>query len=143
MKSLFTFYFAIDYRSPSKKEAFLDVNWGIMDVRGPYMTGTLKVVKVDSRLLLLETSSSINFVLSVSNRCPARSVLVLIFNKENSVANYINKNESFDFTFSVVYRDPSENTSLYVKLPELTNLLSLKEFIDIVSIDEIKIERFR
>lgn len=143
MRDLVTFYLTIRYRSPSKERSFLGREWGIRDVRGPYLDGFVGHIYIASTVLSSETPSTISLVLSASNRCPSPFVLVKVSTNGKEVSKNVEKNESADFIFKSVYANSTCSVDFLVQLPDVQTPADLKRFWTILAIDELTIERLQ
>lgn len=143
MRDLVTFYLSVKYRAPSKERLFLDMNWGVRDVSGPYLNSPEGFLYIDRALLSSDISSTISFVLSISNRCPTASVLARVSTQEGKFSQYIERNGSKEFTIGSVYSGSKPDYMISVCLPEVSVLPDSASFSDILAIDEITIERYR
>ena len=143
MKDLVTLYLTARYRAPSKERAFLGDGWGIRDVRGPYLNGSVGHVCIDSAVLSSEIPSTISLVLSASNRCPTPSVMAKVSAPGKTVSRSVAKNGSADFIIESIYAGPMGNLELLVQLPEVQTAIDQERFYSILAIDELTIERLR
>ncbi len=143
MRDLITFYFSVKYRSPSKERLFLDTSWGIRDVSGPYLIKPEGLICIGNALFSTEVPSTVSLIFSISNRCPTASVLAKISTQRERISHHIEKNGSKEFIIDPVYSSPQHKYLISVCLPEVRNLSNIGNFSDILSIDEITIERHR
>ena len=136
------FYLKVNYRPPSKERIFLDDNWVHRDVRGPYLGGLLGRICIDGSILASKFPSTISLVLSVSNRCPITSILIKVVTPREKVVKHIAKNGSSEFVFTSIYSGLEERLVLAVEIPQTESVIDQKQFLDILAIDELTIERF-
>ena len=101
MKNLVTFYFIVRYTAPSKERLFLGKEWGLRDVRGPYLVGSVGHIYIAGVVLSSEIPSTISLVLSVSNRCPTPYILVKVSMARKEISKKIGRNESADFILAI------------------------------------------
>lgn len=141
MRDLITFYLLVRYRAPSKERLFLNQNWGIIDVSGPYLNAPQGLICIDNTMFSLEIPSTISLVFSVSNRCPTASVLVKVSNQKEEFAEYVGRNGSKEFIIDSVYAGLQEKYIISVNLPDVGAPKELISFWDILAIDELCIER--
>ncbi len=143
MNDIITFYLTVNYKSSSKERLFLEKGWGIRDVRGPYLDTFMGYICISNEVLLPEIPTTISLVLSLSNRCPTSSILVHASAVDKRIAHNINRNGSSDFVFESVLRGVIDNFRIAISIPSVKTSIDLKEYSDIVAVDEITIERSR
>ena len=143
MRDLVTFYLTVRYRAPSKERSFLENGWGLRDVRGPYLDGSIGHICITNTVLSSDTPSTVSLVLSASNRCPTPSVRARVMMGNEEVAKDIDRNGSADFAFGSVYATSMRCLELLVELPEIRTDIDLQKFWTILAIDELTIERLR
>ena len=141
MRDLITFYLSAKYRAPSKERLFLDMSWGIRDVSGPYLTKSEGLICIDNALLSKEFPSTMSLIFSISNRCPVASVLTRVSTQREVFSHHIERNGSNEFIIDSVYSSPQHRYVISVCLPEVGSLPDIRVFPEILSIDEITIER--
>ena len=143
MRDLVTLYLTARYRAPSKEKSFLGDGWGIRDVRGPYLSGSLGRICIAGAVLSPDIPSTISLVLSASNRCPAPSIMARVSVAGKVVSKSVGKNGSADFVLDSIYAGPVGNLDLLVELPEVRTAADQERFYSILAIDELTIERLR
>lgn len=143
MRELITFYLSVKYTAPSKERLFLKKNWGISDVRGPYLNSLQGFICIDNTMFSPEVPSTISLVFSVSNRCPTASISTRISTQKEEFTQDIAKNGSKEFTIGSVYSSSQREYVVSVCLPDVRTATDHKKFLDILAIDEISIERHR
>lgn len=143
MRDLVTFYLSVRYRAPSKERLFLDANWGIRDVRGPYLNSLQGFICIDNSMFSPNVASTISLIFSVSNRCPTASLLTTISTQKKELTQCIIKNGSEEFIIEPVYPSLQQKYIISVSLPDVKTTADLSIFSDILAIDEISIERHR
>lgn len=143
MRDLITFYLSIKYTAPSKERLFLKKNWGISDVRGPYLNSLQGFICIDNTMFSSEVPSTISLVFSISNRCLTASILTRISTQKEEFTQDIVRNGSKEFTIGSVYSSSQREYVVSVCLPDVRTATDHKKFLDILAIDEISIERHR
>lgn len=141
MRDLITFYLSIRYRAPSREELFLDENWGVRDVSGPYLSSLVGFIYIDNKMFSSKAPSTITLVLSVSNRCPTDSVLTKVSTPTESFSEHVKRNGSKEFIIGSVYAGLQEKYVISVSLPDVRTTKDVESFGDILAIDELCIER--
>jgi hypothetical protein len=142
-KNMATCYLTVDYRAPSRERMFLDGSWGARDVRGPYLMNPVGYLHKFDELLSMRYPSNILLTLTLSNRCPAPSVLVEVSTELSTVSQRIEKNKSSDFAFDSIYLDQKQPLKFSVHIPEIGRSCIPREFTDVLAIDELTLERFQ
>ncbi len=143
MADMITFYLIVKYKAPSKERSFLERGWGIRDVRGPYLNKSTGHIYISNEVLLAEVPSTISLNISLSNRCPTPSIMVQALTSYKKVIHNVNRNDSSDFVFESIVRDPTGRFGIEVSIPSIKTAIELKEYSEIVAIDELIIERSR
>jgi len=123
------------------EKVFLDDSWGIRDVRGPYLAKVPGLIRINSKLLSATIPSTISFVFSLSNVCPAPLISFEVSTIDKKTRTKLKRNNSVDVVFESITNKNNEDVEFFVYSPELVNKLSANEFMEVVAIDELTIER--
>ena len=141
MKNKLSFFLVVRYFSSTDERLFLDNNWGIKDVRGVYLMNSFGDINVDKKFLSLSFPSTVSLVISLSNRCPIPAVPLEISTSDKKLLINVKKNSSSDAIIYPVLATEKMFFTIRVHLPNIINKDAVKEFVDVISIDELTIER--
>lgn len=137
---MINFFLKVMFYLSSQENCFLGEGWGIKDVRGPYLNGPIGIVKLHNSILSKSIGSNITIVLSTSNRCPIDSISITVKLNDKEITTHIKRNSSQEVVFVEVLANHKQETQILICDTSISSNATI-EYLDIISIDEITIER--
>jgi hypothetical protein len=133
------------YKAPSKERLFLGSGWSLVrDVRGPYLSAPVAEIVIDNWALSSKVASTLEFTLSVSNRCEVDTVFVQATGDFGSTQTPVKRNNQCILTITGILADPTrDHTVITLKsaFDSEGKVAVMAGMLDIVAIDEFRLIR--
>lgn len=136
------FSLRINYRAPSTETIFLKNGFGgVRDVRGPYITETEAELEFPNEVFSQYNPSLLSISFELSNRAPLDAIILSFHGDLPRQDNLIvRRNSECTVHFPNIMKPPDGCTTLFI-VPPNSNRRESSELLDILSINEISIER--
>jgi hypothetical protein len=134
----------VSYTPPVKERLFLGPEWGVSDVRGPYLIKNPGCIYLPNDLLHRDFCTDVKLIFGLSNRSPYHGIEVICRYLERVSTNTILQNDDVEISAAGILRGSQEFIIITVQAMSLNigqSTVSIEPVSDLLAINKITLER--